>query len=60
MESLWKKTENMILENEKELDKEIETEVCIIGGRNYRNKHSLWIKQKGEKSCNIRKRKISR
>ena len=32
MESLWKKTENMILEDVKELDKEIETEVCIIGG----------------------------
>lgn len=32
MESLWKKTENIILEAGKELDKEIETEVCIIGG----------------------------
>jgi len=41
MESLWKKTENTILEDVKELDKEIETEVCIIGGRNYRNKHSV-------------------
>ncbi len=41
MESLWKKTENMILEDVKDLDKEIETEVCIIGGRNYRSQYSL-------------------
>lgn len=32
MESLWKKTEEYLLENEKELDKEIQTDVCIIGG----------------------------
>ena len=32
MESLWQKTEKRLLENAKELDKEIQTEVCIIGG----------------------------
>lgn len=32
MESLWQKTEKRLLENSKELDKEIQTEVCIIGG----------------------------
>ena len=32
MESLWIKTEKEILNNSKSLNKEIETEVCIIGG----------------------------
>lgn len=60
MESLWKKTENTILEDVKKLDKQVETEVCIIGGRNHRDKYSIWVKQKGKKGCNSRKRKISR
>lgn len=32
MESLWKKTVEKLTENKQELLKEIETEVCIIGG----------------------------
>lgn len=32
MESLWKKTEGELTQNKQELLKEIETEVCIIGG----------------------------
>lgn len=32
MESLWKKTQESIIDTPKELLKEIETEVCIIGG----------------------------
>lgn len=32
MESLWKKTENQILENHKTLNKECKADVCIIGG----------------------------
>lgn len=32
MESLWKKTENELIENSKTLEGDIQTEVCIIGG----------------------------
>jgi len=32
MESLWKKTEKTLMQETKELEEEIETEVCIIGG----------------------------
>ena len=32
MESLWKKTEENILDSNDELDKECESEVCIVGG----------------------------
>ena len=32
MESLWIKTEKELLENGKNLDTKLETEVCIIGG----------------------------
>lgn len=41
MESLWKKTEKSLLENAEELEKECKSDVCIIGGRNYRNKYSI-------------------
>ena len=44
MESLWMKTEKKLIENGEKLDKEVETEVCIIGGRNYRHKYRLLLK----------------
>lgn len=46
MESLWKKTEKDILQDKKELKEELLMDVCIIGGRNYRNKYSILPKQR--------------
>ncbi len=44
MESLWMKTEKKLMENGEKLNKDIETEVCIIGGRYYRNKYRILLK----------------
>ena len=44
MESLWMKTEKKLIENGEKLNKDVETEVCIIGGRNYRYKYRILFK----------------
>ena len=46
MESLWKKTQKEILEDKKELNKELKADICIIGRRYHRNKYSLLFKQR--------------
>lgn len=59
MESLWKKTENTILEDEKELDKEIETEVCIIGGGITGVSTAYELSQKGKKTVILEREKLA-
>lgn len=60
MESLWKKTEKTLMQETKELEEEIETEVCIIGGGITGISTAYELSKKRKKCCNFRKRKFSR
>lgn len=59
MESLWKKTEENLLENGRKLEKEIETEVCIIGGGITGISTAYYLSKAGKKVTILEREKLA-
>ncbi len=59
MESLWMKTQKRLIEDGKKLDKDIETEVCIIGGGITGISTAYYLSKAGKKVVILDRDKLS-
>ena len=59
MESLWKKTQKCLLENQKELEKECKADVCIIGGGITGISTAYYLSKEGKSTIILEREKLA-